>query len=210
VPDSSFLKNLLEQGLGFYQLNAHLEQSTILLAYVELLEKWNRTYNLTAIKDKQEMVYRHILDSLSIHQYIAGENCLDVGSGAGLPGLVLSIVQPDKHWTLLDSNSKRTRFLRHVKAHLDLHNVEVVQQRIDEYQPEKLYSTITCRAFSSMNDFVEQSGHCLEKSGLMLAMKAHLKVAEWEAVKSKVADIERIYLATMDDEKTRCLVKISL
>jgi len=69
VPDSSFLKNLLEQGLGFYQLNAHLEQSTILLAYVELLEKWNRTYNLTAIKDKQEMVYRHILDSLSIHQY---------------------------------------------------------------------------------------------------------------------------------------------
>lgn len=122
-----------------------------LLAYLALLIKWNKAYNLTAVRDPDEMVSRHLLDSLSIVPYAeAGDNWLDVGSGGGMPGVPLAILFPEKRLTLLDSNGKKTRFLTQVKLELKLANLEVVHSRVEAFRPESPFDGIVSRAFSSL------------------------------------------------------------
>lgn len=142
-----------------------------LVAYILLLARWNRAYNLTGVRDPLEMVPRHVLDSLSALPFLRGERGLDVGSGAGLPGLVLALARPRMQWVLLDSNAKKCRFLGHASRELELENVRVVRSRLEDFHPAERFSTIISRALSNLADFVAGAGHLLEPGGCLLAMK---------------------------------------
>ena len=165
------MKDLLLAGLNKLELDTNAALCDALLAYVELLQKWNNTYNLTAVKDPVEILNRHILDSLSVATYIKGPRCLDIGTGAGLPGLILALLESEHDWILLDSNQKKLRFLRHVKAELGINNVEFVHSRVEEYQPEQKFNTLICRAFAPLPRMLEQVGHLLNIENRLLAMK---------------------------------------
>jgi 16S rRNA (guanine527-N7)-methyltransferase len=142
-----------------------------LRAYLTLLERWNRAYNLTAVRDPEAMVVRHVLDSLSILPWIEGSRVLDVGSGAGLPGIPLAIARPGFEFCLLDSNGKRTRFLIQVAAELQLKNVKIVRSRVEEYQPEVLFNTVVSRAFATLAEMAAAAGRLCACDGRLLAMK---------------------------------------
>ncbi|KIZ38560.1 MULTISPECIES: 16S rRNA (guanine(527)-N(7))-methyltransferase RsmG [Stutzerimonas stutzeri subgroup] len=148
-------------------------QQQQLLAYLALLIKWNKAYNLTAVRDPDEMVSRHLLDSLSVVSFVAesGQTWLDVGSGGGMPGVPLAIMFPDRSFTLLDSNGKKTRFLTQVKLELKLANLEVVHSRVEQFQPAEAFGGITSRAFSSLEDFASWTRHLGNTQTRWLAMK---------------------------------------
>ena len=142
-----------------------------LAAYLALLERWNRAYNLTAIREPEAMVVRHLLDSLSILPWLEGPRILDVGSGAGLPGIPLAIARPEYEFCLLDSNGKRTRFLTQATAELRLPNVSVVRSRVGEYQPVTLFNSVVSRAFATLAELVADAGRLCAPTGRLLAMK---------------------------------------
>jgi 16S rRNA (guanine527-N7)-methyltransferase len=144
---------------------------TKLLAYLALLEKWNRVYNLTAVRDTERMVSHHLLDSLAAVPYFQGRAVLDVGSGGGLPGIPLAIVRPELKVTLIDSIAKKTAFLLQVKAELGLANLNVVTSRVEDYRPEMRFDVITSRAFSDLKEFATLTRHLLTPAGCWLAMK---------------------------------------
>lgn len=146
-------------------------QHDLLLAYLALLSKWNKAYNLTAVRDPDEMVSRHLLDSLSVAPFVIGERWLDVGSGGGMPGIPLAILFPEKRLTLLDSNGKKTRFLTQVKLELQLANLEVIHNRVEAYQPAQAFEGIVSRAFSSLEDFSNWTRHLGDVETRWLAMK---------------------------------------
>lgn len=164
-----------ELGRGAMQLGLHLSeaQQQHLLGYLTLLNKWNKAYNLTAVRDPAEMVSRHLLDSLSLVEQAqqGGARWLDVGSGGGMPGIPLAIMFPDRRFTLLDSNGKKTRFLTQVKLELKLANVEVVHSRVEQFIPEQPFTDITSRAFSSLEDFCNWARHLGDIDTRWLAMK---------------------------------------
>ncbi len=149
------------------------QQQEQLLAYLALLIKWNKAYNLTAVRDPDEMVSRHLLDSLSVVPHVreAGDNWLDVGSGGGMPGIPLTILFPERQFTLLDSNGKKTRFLTQVKLELKLANLQVIHSRVEAFTPELPFSGIVSRAFSSLEDFSNWTRHLGDGQTLWLAMK---------------------------------------
>lgn len=149
------------------------QQQEQLLAYLALLIKWNKAYNLTAVRDPDEMVSRHLLDSLSVVPYVAeaGDNWLDVGSGGGMPGIPLAILFPERQFTLLDSNGKKTRFLTQVKLELKLANLDVIHSRVEAFTPEQPFSGIVSRAFSSLEDFSNWTRHLGDGQTQWLAMK---------------------------------------
>jgi 16S rRNA (guanine527-N7)-methyltransferase len=142
-----------------------------LLAYLALLEKWNRVYNLTAVRDAERMVSHHLLDSLAVVPFFQGEAVLDVGSGGGLPGIPLAIARPELQVTLIDSIAKKTAFLLQTKAELGLHNLNVVTGRVEDFRPEARFDVITSRAFSDLKEFVTLTRHLLKPAGRWLAMK---------------------------------------
>ena len=149
------------------------QQHEQLLAYLALLIKWNKAYNLTAVRNPDEMVSRHLLDSLSVVPFVAeaGDNWLDVGSGGGMPGIPLAILFPQRQFTLLDSNGKKTRFLTQVKLELKLANLQVIHSRVEEFQPEQPFSGICSRAFSALEDFSNWTRHLGDVNTQWLAMK---------------------------------------
>ena len=142
-----------------------------LMAYLALLDRWNRAYNLTAVREPEAMVIRHLLDSLSILPWLEGPRVLDVGSGAGLPGIPLAIARPEYEFCLLDSNGKRTRFLTQATAELRLPNVSVVRSRVGEYQPVTLFNSVVSRAFATLAELVADAGRLCAPTGRLLAMK---------------------------------------
>ena len=142
-----------------------------LLAYLALLDKWNRVYNLTAVRDAARMVSHHLLDSLAAVPYFQGGTVLDVGSGGGLPGIPLAIARPELQVTLIDSIAKKTAFLLQAKAELGLANLAVVTSRVEDFQPESGFDEITSRAFSDLKEFVLLTRHLLKPGGHWLAMK---------------------------------------
>jgi 16S rRNA (guanine527-N7)-methyltransferase len=158
---------------GINQLDLSLSEKVIeqLMAYLTLLNKWNKAYNLTAVRDPFEMVSRHLLDSLSIARFIKGQHLIDVGTGGGLPGVVLAIINPERKIDLLDSNGKKTRFLFQVKTELGLDNVTVHHCRVEQHQPDKLYDGVLSRAFATLADMVNGSQHLLTHNGRFYAMK---------------------------------------
>lgn len=150
--------------------------------YLALLQKWNKTYNLTSIDDPAVMTTRHIADSLSISPFLIGQRILDVGTGAGLPGIPLALSHPDKEFFLLDSNGKKIRFLQHVVQTLKLNNVHPVQARVEKFNSTACFSTIMSRAFSSLADFVAKTRHLCCPDGLLLAMKGTYPTDELTAL----------------------------
>ena len=165
----------IEQSIieGSERLNIPLpvDASRRLTNYLTLLERWNRAYNLTAVRDPAAMVVRHLLDSLSILPWLQEPKVLDVGSGAGLPGLALAITRPDCAFCLLDSNGKRTRFLIQAVAELQLPNVSVVRSRVEDYQPATLFNSVVSRAFATLADMAANAGRLCAPDGRLLAMK---------------------------------------
>jgi 16S rRNA (guanine527-N7)-methyltransferase len=153
-----------------------------LLAYLELLRKWNRVYNLTAIRDTEQMMTHHLLDSLAVTPHVRGSRLLDVGSGAGLPGLVIAIVRPEVHCTLLDSNGKKTRFLTQACIDLEIANAEVVHCRIEDFHPTFAFDCIVSRAFAALGTFIAVAGPLLAADGELLAMKSVRGAEEIESV----------------------------
>lgn len=143
--------------------------------YLELLESWSRAYNLTAIRDPGRMVTHHVLDSLSVLPYLRGEHCLDVGTGAGLPGLILAVSLPGMAWTLLDSNQKKTRFVNQAVLDLGLANVTVITGRVEDWHPAASIDCIVTRAFSELVDIYQKTRHLLGPSSRILAMKGEVK-----------------------------------
>ncbi|WP_437879873.1 16S rRNA (guanine(527)-N(7))-methyltransferase RsmG [Pseudomonas sp. LRF_L74] len=163
----------LRQGALELGIELSERQQELLLAYLALLIKWNKAYNLTAVRNPDEMVSRHLLDSLSVVTHVAehGDNWLDVGSGGGMPGIPLAIMFPERRFTLLDSNGKKTRFLVQVKLELKLANLEVIHSRVESYQPGEPFTGISSRAFSSLQDFTDWTRHLGDQSTHWLAMK---------------------------------------
>lgn len=182
--DENKMISLLKQGLLELQLSADEQKTQQLLAYVELLLHWNKTYNLTAAESAEEIIIRHILDSLTVLPMVKGKLVVDVGSGAGFPGVVLAVFLPDVSVIVLDSNNKKTRFLTQVKVALKLKNLEVVHQRIEDFQRDNI-DIIVSRAFSSLIDFVKMTDH--------LQQKGHTK---WVAMKGKHPEEELRQLPT--------------
>lgn len=141
------------------------------IAYVRLLAKWNSAYNLTAVRDPQEMITRHVLDSLTLLPHLHGKRLLDIGSGAGLPGIPLAIARPDLSFTLIDANAKKTRFIVQTIGELGLKNVEAVQARVENYRPAQKFDTLMSRAFASIADMLTSTQHLCAPDGRFLAMK---------------------------------------
>ena len=163
----------LAQGALELGVEVSSQQQQQLLAYLTLLIKWNKAYNLTAVRNPDEMVSRHLLDSLSVVPFVAdaGDNWLDVGSGGGMPGIPLAILFPKRQFTLLDSNGKKTRFLTQVKLELKLANLEVIHNRVEAFTPALPFSGIVSRAFSSLEDFSNWTRHLGDEQTQWLAMK---------------------------------------
>lgn len=161
----------LVEGLAQMQLSLGDDQQQKLLAFLALLNKWNRAYNLTAVRDQTEMVSRQLLDSLSILPWVTTEHLLDVGAGGGLPGIPLAIVLPETQFTLLDSNGKKTRFLHQCVLELGLKNVKVIHGRAEDCKPKQPFSQISSRAFTALDNLVTWCDDLLAQDGSFLAMK---------------------------------------
>ncbi len=155
------------------EMNLSLSGNQIdqLIAYADLLEKWNRAYNLTAIRDRREIFSRHLIESLSIASFVTGRRRLDVGTGAGLPGVPLAILEPSVTYVLLDSNGKKTRFLTDVKRSLGLSNIEVQTARVEKWHPDAPFDAIVTRAFADLATTCQRIGHVLAHQGMLFAMK---------------------------------------
>ena len=161
----------LDRGLQQGRIALSEAQRGLLLNYIELLQKWNKVHNLTAVRDPAEMVTLHLLDSLSVLPHVKVKRLLDVGSGAGLPGIPLAVCMPDLQVTVMDASQKKASFMRQAKAELGLGNLEVVCGRVEQYKPLQLFDAIISRAFSDLNEFVSLTRHLLIPDARWLAMK---------------------------------------
>ena len=204
------LPAILARGLAQMALPLSATVQEKLLAYVGLLVKWNRVYNLTAVRDSAEMVTRHLLDSLSVAPHLRGSRVLDVGSGAGLPGIPLALARPEWQFVLLDSNRKKTRFITQSCIELGLTNVSVESSRIENYRPEILFDSVISRAFSELSMMLTTSGRLCQPDGIMLAMKGEYPAAELAAVPPGfvVQGVEALQVPGLDAQ--RHVVRVAL
>ncbi|EDL3150158.1 16S rRNA (guanine(527)-N(7))-methyltransferase RsmG, partial [Salmonella enterica] len=178
-------------------------QKTLLVAYVDMLHKWNKAYNLTSVRDPAEMVVRHILDSIVVAPYLQGQRFIDVGTGPGLPGIPLAIVLPDAHFTLLDSLGKRVRFLRQVQHELRLENITPVQSRVEAYPSEPPFDGVISRAFASLNDMVSWCHHLPGEKGRFYALKGQLPEDEIASLPDEfsVEFVEKLRVPQLEGER---------
>lgn len=173
--------------------------------YLHLLQKWNQTYNLTAVRDIDAMVTRHVLDSLAVLPWVQGGHVLDVGSGAGLPGIPIALAHPQWHVTLLDSNGKKTRFLEECRRFLELTNVTVVQSRAENYHPALHFDTVVSRALGDLQSLVANTNQIIQANGIWVAMKGCYPEEELKAIKQPY----RVEIYTVPGlNESRCCVVI--
>jgi 16S rRNA (guanine527-N7)-methyltransferase len=200
----------LQRGCDELGLSLDARQQEQLLRYLALLSKWNKTYNLTAVRDEGQMVTRHLLDSLAIMPYLSGGRFIDVGTGAGLPGVPLAIALPHHVFHLLDSNGKKTRFLFQVKTALCLDNIVVHQARVEAFRIAEPFDTVLTRAFASLQDMAQGCRHLLAPRGRLLAMKGANPVQELEDISQECAKVAVYPLVIPGLAEQRHLVEISL
>ncbi|WP_025733250.1 16S rRNA (guanine(527)-N(7))-methyltransferase RsmG [Carnimonas nigrificans] len=201
------LQPLLEQGLAELGIALEPQRIDLLLRYVALLHKWNGAYNLTAVRDPRDMVVRHLLDSLSILPWVTGPSLLDVGAGAGLPGIVLAIARPELAVTLLDSNGKKVRFQRQAVLELGLDNVVPLHQRVESLDAGEGFAQIVSRAFAAVEQFIGLSRSLIAADGEWLAMVGQLNEAP--ALPADVALIEQTALKVPGERASRHLLRIA-
>lgn len=184
-------------------------QKTLLVSYVDMLHKWNKAYNLTSVRDPNEMLVRHILDSIVVAPYLQGQRFIDVGTGPGLPGIPLAIVLPDAHFTLLDSLGKRVRFLRQVQHELKLENITPVQSRVEAYPSEPPFDGVISRAFASLNDMVSWCHHLPGEKGRFYALKGQLPGDEIASLPDNfsVESVEKLRVPQLEGERHLVIIK---
>ena len=209
MPDQTLyqLQQTLTQILAALDIKLPPQASEKILQYLTLLQQWNQAYNLTAIRDPQEMLYKHIADSLACAPYLQGERWLDVGSGAGLPGIPLALAFPDREWTLLDSNGKKTRFLLQVKALLNLRNVTVVQARVETFAPPHCFDGVIARAWAKLSDMIAATQRLYCPSGRLWALKGVYPEEELQQVTLPYT-VQRLQVPGLEEQ--RHLVCVSM
>ena len=180
--DVPSVREHLDAGLGELSLELDGSARAAMVDFLGTLHRWNQRFNLTAVRDPKEMVVRHLLDSLVIVPYLRGDRIVDVGTGAGLPGIPLAIAEPARHFVLLDPSAKRTRFVSHVVGALGLRNVRVEKNRAEDYRDEAGFDTVVSRALGSLNKIIQLSGHLCARKGCILAMKGRYPEQELREV----------------------------
>ncbi|MEY2865014.1 MAG: 16S rRNA (guanine(527)-N(7))-methyltransferase RsmG [Candidatus Methylopumilus sp.] len=200
-------RDLLIEGLQRMDLKLSDQVIDQLMTYLNLVEKWNRVYNLTAIRERDEMIKLHFLDSLSIFNHVHVKNILDVGSGAGFPGIVLAITKPELKVTVMDSVNKKTTFMQQVKSELALTNLDVVNSRVEDYQPITLFEAVTSRAFSNLKNMMSLTQHTLKKEGVWLAMKSKDVKQELEAFEKNQYTLIPLEVPFIDAERYLVILK---
>jgi 16S rRNA (guanine527-N7)-methyltransferase len=193
---------------GIKTLGLALEDSKVeqLLDYITEFAKWNRAYNLSAVRNIDDMIVRHLLDSLAVVPHVAGQRIIDVGTGGGLPGIPLAICYPERQFTLLDSNGKKTRFIFHVKTLLGLHNVTVENGRVEALEPTQLFDGVISRAFASLADMTGWCQHLLAAGGKFYAMKGQFPKGELAEIADRYQLVERIDLRVPGEAGERHLL----
>jgi 16S rRNA (guanine527-N7)-methyltransferase len=188
------------QELGFAMSEA---QSAALLQLVDALEAGNAQFNLTAIRDRPGMLRKHVLDSLSLQSFLRGQRVADIGTGAGFPGLPLAIMNPSRHFALVEATGKKARFVTQTAASLALQNVEIVNQRAENYRPERPFDTVVARALSSLAAFIAFAGHLCAPGGRLLAMKGKRPAEELGAMPRgfRVLAVHRLRVPGLPDER---------
>ena len=200
----------LQQGCDELKLSLGSDQQARLIDYVALLLKWNTAYNLTAVRDEAQMVTRHLLDSLAIAHFLVGQRVLDVGTGAGLPGVPMAILFPQREFHLLDSNGKKTRFLFQVKTALRLDNMVVHHARVQTFRVAEPFDAVLSRAFASLQDMMHGCRHLLAPEGRLLAMKGAYPAQELDAIGQEGAQVVVHPLVVPGLGEHRHLVEIAL
>ncbi len=203
APDTEDLRLSLENGLNVLGVEAPASSVETMLAFLRLLGKWNERFNLSGIRDPGDMIPRHLLDSLAVSPYVRGPRVLDVGTGAGLPGIPLALVNPRYDFVLLDASGKKTRFLVHAVASLGLNNVVIQKNRVEDYRDESGFDTVVCRAVADLATIVQMAGHLCAQDGRILAMKGRYPEHELKAVSGawRVHGITRLEVPGLSAER---------
>jgi 16S rRNA (guanine527-N7)-methyltransferase len=204
------IESALSAGLSAMHLALPGAAMQKLVDYLRLIEKWNRVHNLTAVREPEQMVVLHLLDSLSVLPHLAdAKTLLDVGTGAGLPGIPLAIARPDLSVTLLDSSHKKAAFLEQARAELALGNVHVVCERVEQWHPQRTFDVVVSRAFSELAEFVTQSAHLASPGGVMLAMKGVHPFDEIARLPAthRVENVIELEVPTLDAKRHLVLLK---
>ncbi len=207
--NNQIFKRTLASGIADMNLQISEEKQDAMLAYISLLNRWNKAFNLTAVRDQAEMIPRHLLDSLSVSAYLQGSKILDVGTGAGLPGIPLAIVHPELQFTLLDSNGKKIRFVRQAVMELGLKNVQAEQLRVEAYKPPFMFDTVVTRAFAALSEIVDLTSHLLSPTGCLLAMKSRQTQDELAAsdLQNRSVEVIQLQVPQLDGERYAVLIQ---
>ncbi|MPY26343.1 16S rRNA (guanine(527)-N(7))-methyltransferase RsmG [Shewanella psychropiezotolerans] len=197
------LSALLDEYLAEMNLTATEQQKKQLVGFVEMLNKWNKAYNLTSVRDPEQMLIRHIMDSLAVSAHLVGERFIDVGTGPGLPGIPLAIMNPDKHFVLLDSLGKRIRFQKQVQFDLGIDNISSVESRVEAYEPEEKFDGVLSRAFASIEDMLHWCHHLPADNGCYYALKGQLAEDEMTKIPEgyELTDVIELSVPRLDEQR---------
>ncbi len=201
------MREQLCNGLEQLKIDYNTDQIDLCLAYTQLLLRWNKAFNLTAIKQPKQIVSHLLLDSLSVLPYLQNyTDLMDVGTGAGLPGVPLAIFMPQAKWVLCDSNGKKTRFITQVCAELGLQNISVENKRVEAYHHPQSLQVIVSKAYASLSDFMQTTQHLCDEKTLLITLKSGLQVAEKQAVDLRKKQLDEVYLTIPGIQEPRSIV----
>ena len=201
--DTVKLNEILLQGCEKLALDITTEQADKLTGYVQRIDKWTKAYNLTSVRDPEQMMVKHILDSLAVTRFVSGKRVIDVGTGPGLPGMPLAIMLPDIEFTLLDSLGKRVRFMKQCAFELGLTNVTPVYSRVEEHEPAQPYDIVLSRAFASLKDMLHWCQHLVDSSGVFFALKGQFPQSEIDEVSDhfQIGSVEALSVPDLTGER---------